>query len=337
MTSNKTLSYFKSFEEKILGQDVLDFEAVAFDLFLFQAKQNPVYKEYLGYLGIDPAKVSSIDAVPFLPIAFFKNQDVVSAPIETFKGFFSSSGTSGMVTSKHHIWSVEFYQKHCLSLFEMEYGPIQNFHVLALLPSYLERQGSSLVSMVDFLIKKSDSPDSGFYLYDHGKLAEKIDFLKDGNRKILLIGVTFALLDFAESGFQIPKTDKLIVMETGGMKGRRREMVREEVHAQLSNAFQVKGIHSEYGMTEMSSQAYSKGNGVYTFPHTTGVYLRDTNDPFSRSERAHGGLNVIDLANFHSCAFLETQDLGRVGKDGKIEILGRLDNSEIRGCNLMLN
>jgi hypothetical protein len=337
MTINETLIYFKSFQEKILNGEVLDFEEVGLNLFRFQSANNPVYREYLKVRKIRPTDIKKIEEIPFLPIGFFKTHPVVSGPIRLFESYYSSSGTTGMITSKHHVWSSEFYLHHSLNLFEKEYGGIEDYHVLALLPSYLERKGSSLVSMADFLIKKSKSPHSGFYLYNHQELLDKIALLKEDSRRILLLGVTFGLLDLAESGMTIPEADNLIVMETGGMKGRRREMIREEVHEILKMEFGVDLVHSEYGMTELMSQAYSKGEGKYTLAPTMRVFLRDVNDPFSPANRSQGGINVIDLANFHSCAFIETQDLGKVDTEGKVEILGRFDNSEIRGCNLLLN
>lgn len=337
MAINKTLNFFKSFQEKILNGEVLDFDELALKLFRFQSTNNPVYVEYLKARKIRPSDVRQIEEIPFLPISFFKSHPVVSGPFPLFRSYFSSSGTTGMVTSKHYVWSEDFYLHHSLNLFEKEYGSIEDYHLLALLPSYLERKGSSLVSMVDFLIKKSKSPHSGFYLYNHQELLEKIGLLKDDTRKILLLGVTFGLLDLAESGKTITKANNLIIMETGGMKGRRREVIREEVHGILMKTFGVHSIHSEYGMTELMSQAYSKGEGKYTLPSTMRVYLRDINDPLSPANRSQGGINIIDLANFHSCAFIETQDLGRVDRTGKVEILGRFDNSEVRGCNLLLN
>jgi hypothetical protein len=337
MTSNKTLIYFKSFQEKILSGEVFDFENLALDLFQFQAKNNPIYRDYLKARNIKASSVASVKDIPFFPIGFFKTHRVVSGPSKLFGSSYSSSGTTGTVTSRHYVWSEDFYLRHSLNLFEKEYGSIEGFHVLALLPAYLERKGSSLVSMADFLIKRSNSRHSGFFLYNQQELLDKLALLKDDSRRILLLGVTFALLDIVESGKVIPKSDKLIVMETGGMKGRRREMIREEVHDILKRAFGVHSIHSEYGMTELMSQAYSKGGGKYTLPPTMRVHLRDVNDPFSPAIRSQGGINIIDLANFHSCAFLETQDLGSVDASGKVEILGRFDNSEIRGCNLLLN
>lgn len=337
MAINKTLNFFKSFQEKILNGEVLDFAEMALELFRFQSTNNPVYVAYLKARKIRPSDVRQIEEIPFLPIRFFKSHPVVSGPFPLFGSYFSSSGTTGMVTSKHYVWSEDFYLHHSLNLFEKEYGSIEGYHVLALLPSYLERKGSSLVSMADFLIKKSNSNHSGFYLYNHQELLEKIELLKDDSRKVLLLGVTFGLLDLAELRNEVIKANNLIIMETGGMKGRRREMIREEVHGKLKQAFGVNSVHSEYGMTELMSQAYSNGEGKYTLPSTMRVYLRDINDPLSPANRSQGGINIIDLANFHSCAFIETQDLGRVYHTGKVEILGRFDNSEVRGCNLLLN
>ncbi|MCH7410376.1 acyl transferase [Belliella sp. DSM 111904] len=331
------MNYFKSFSEYILNISNFDFDLLALELFQFQAEHNPIYNKYLAYRNINPSSVKNIDQIPFLPIQFFKDHQVVTGPLSEYAKYYSSSGTTGTVTSKHYIWSEEFYLQHALRLFEHEYGSIQDFHVLALLPAYMERPGSSLVSMAEYFIAQSQSKHSGTYLYDHAKLIEKLLELKNGNRKVLLLGVTFALLDIAESHISIPRMDNLIVMETGGMKGRRKEMIRQEVHDILTSSFGVSTVHSEYGMTELMSQAYSTGQGKYSLPATMKVLIRDANDPFSLSKKAQGGINVIDLANFHSCAFIETQDLGKIDQDGFLEVLGRFDNSEIRGCNLMLN
>ncbi|RZS96733.1 acyl transferase [Cecembia calidifontis] len=331
------MNYFKSFKEDILNFNIQNFEEKALELFYFQAENNPVYKSYLEARGVNPRDVKDILQIPFLPIRFFKDFEVVSADVSQYEGYYSSSGTTGAVTSRHYFWSEEFYLNHALNLFENEYGSIQDFHVLALLPAYLERKGSSLVSMADYFIKKSGSGYSGFYLYNHKDLVNVLRQLKNDSKKVLLLGVTFALLDLAESKLKIPKMENLIVMETGGMKGRRKEMIREEVHDKLKSAFFQTRIHSEYGMTELLSQAYSKGEGKYNLPFTMRVILRDINDPFSLSSRKQGGINVIDLANFHSCAFIETQDLGKFDDFGNLEVLGRFDNSEVRGCNLMVN
>ncbi|MFD2036909.1 acyl transferase [Belliella marina] len=331
------MNYFKSFSEDILYSKITNFEEKALELFRFQSQNNKIYQTYLAARRINPETVESIDRIPFLPIRFFKDHQVVTGEIADYERYYSSSGTTGMITSKHYIWSEAFYLAHALSQFEREYGKITDFHVLALLPAYMERPGSSLVSMAQFFIQKSGSPHSGTYLYNHGELIEKLHDLKSSAKKVLLLGVTFALLDLAEGGMEFPEMGNLIVMETGGMKGRRKEMIREEVHDILKEAFHQDAIHSEYGMTELMSQAYSKGEGKYTLPSTMHVLIRDVNDPFSQSQRSQGGINIIDLANFHSCAFIETQDLGRYDTEGNLEILGRFDNSEVRGCNLMVN
>ncbi len=335
---NKTIKYFKSFSARLEKMRAADFENMALELFYFQAKENLVYRSYLEARNISVDHIQKVKEIPFLPIQFFKNHDVICGGKEVFPGAFSSSGTTGTITSKHYYWSERFYLDHAEGIFNRFFGPLENYHVLALLPAYLERKGSSLVAMADHFIKKSSSDHSGFYLYEHEQLVEKLRILSKGNRKVLLLGVTFALLDLAEAySSVIPRMDNLIVMETGGMKGRRKEMIREEVHHVLQKSFGLSRIHSEYGMTELMSQAYSFGKGKYTLPTCMGVYLRDPNDPFSWSPKGQGGINVIDLANFHSCAFIETQDLGRLDENGELEVLGRFDNSDVRGCNLMVN
>jgi phenylacetate-coenzyme A ligase PaaK-like adenylate-forming protein len=327
---------FKSFSEQLTNLDPSRFEELALELFQIQASENDIYKSYLSARKVDVHQVRSLAAIPFLPIRFFKDFSVVSGAASDFTSFYSSSGTTGIVTSKHYIWSEAWYLRHAQEIFETTYGSLSDYHVLALLPAYLERPGSSLVSMARHFIEVSHSEHSGFYLYNQDELLEKISSLRDDGRKILLLGVTFALLDLAESGKNFSPAENLIVMETGGMKGRRKELIREEVHDILKGYFNVGSIHSEYGMTELMSQAYSQGDGKYTLPATMRVMLRDINDPFSWSIRSQGGINVIDLANFHSCAFIETQDLGRFDGEGFLEVLGRFDNSEIRGCNLLV-
>lgn len=327
---------FKSFSESLTFLDDSKFENLALALFHFQAVENKVYNAYLKARNVNLDEVSSLNSIPFLPIRFFKDFSVVCGNVFDFPSYYSSSGTTGIITSKHFIWSEEWYLKHTQEIFESEYGNLTNFHVLALLPAYLERPGSSLVSMARHFIEKSESPHSGFYLYNHKELLEKLDLLKNDSKQVLLLGVTFALLDLAESDKEFSPMKNLTVMETGGMKGRRKEMIREEVHDILKAFFKQESINSEYGMTELMSQAYSKGEGKYTLPATMRVMLRDVNDPLSWSTRSQGGINVIDLANFHSCAFIETQDLGRFDKKGYLEVLGRFDNSEIRGCNLLV-
>ena len=327
---------FKSFSERISILDADRFEDLALELFQLQSIENEVYKSYLKARKIDLKSIKTLTSIPFLPIRFFKDFPVVCGKVNSFNSFYSSSGTTGMITSKHFIWSESWYLDHAQRIFEKEYGALKDYHVLALLPAYLERPGSSLVSMAKHFIEKSGSEHSGFYLYNQDELLKKLDQLKDDSRQVLLLGVTFALLDLAESGKALSPMKNLIVMETGGMKGRRKEMIREEVHDILKGYFKVNSIHSEYGMTELMSQAYSKGDGKYTLPFSMRVMLRDVNDPLSWSGRSQGGINVIDLANFHSCAFIETQDLGRFDEDGFLEVLGRFDNSEIRGCNLLV-
>jgi phenylacetate-coenzyme A ligase PaaK-like adenylate-forming protein len=329
---------FKSFCEKIKSGKIDDFDALAMDLFTFQADKNKVYRRYLDIRGVDPAKITEIKGIPFLPIGFFKTQKVISGPDDLFGSWYSSSGTTGQENSRHYIWSKEFYLQHAVNNFEAVYGALENFRVLALLPSYLEREGSSLVDMAAHFIAKSKSDESGFYLYDHQALLKKLKSPKTNHKKTLLIGVTFALMDLAE--FIIPSNvdfGDLIVMETGGMKGRRKEMVREEVHKVLQTAFKVESIHSEYGMTELMSQAYSPGWGKFWCAPFMQVLIRDIYDPFTYPSGTSGAINVIDLANFHSCAFVETEDLGLQNNDGSFTVLGRMDNSETRGCNLLVN
>jgi phenylacetate-coenzyme A ligase PaaK-like adenylate-forming protein len=335
------MNYFKSFSEELQNLNENNFEEKALALFNFQAKNNSIYHSYIKARGIDPRMVVKTEDIPFLPIRFFKDHKVVCGQDEDYTQFFSSSGTTGVITSKHYYWSLNFYLEHSLKLFEIEYGEISNYHVIALLPSYLEREGSSLVAMAKYFIEKSGSSYSGFFLYNHQELVQLLQRLSSSSSKILLLGVSFALLDLIELyGSELPKMNNLIVMETGGMKGRRKEVIREELHAQIKVGFGVDAVHSEYGMTELMSQAYSKGDGIYHLPKTMKILLRDLYDPLTLISKDHpkpqGAINIIDLANFHSCAFIETQDLGRFAPNG-IEILGRVDNSDIRGCNLMLN
>lgn len=327
---------FKSFSDRLDNLTPGQFENLALDLFRFQATSNKIYQAYLRARKIDFFAVDALRDIPFLPIRFFKDAAVVCGNPTDYTSFYSSSGTTGMISSKHYIWSEAWYLRHTQRIFEKEYGPLRDFHVLALLPAYLERPGSSLVSMANFFIDQSQSAHSGFYLYNQEELLEKLQSLKNDSKKVLLLGVTFALLDLAESEKPFSKMENLIIMETGGMKGRRKEMVREEVHDRLKSFFQTEVIHSEYGMTELMSQAYSKGNGKYTLPDSMRVLLRDINDPLSWATKSQGGINIIDLANFHSCAFIETQDLGKFDEKGQLEVLGRFDNSELRGCNLLV-
>jgi len=330
------MNYFKSFSEKIISGKIRDFDALALDVFHFQSRNNPVYRRYLEARNVHSDAITRLEDIPFLPISFFKTEKIISGPEAAFPYCYSSSGTTGIQTSRHYIWSKEFYLQHSRQLFESVYGSLQDFHVLALLPSYLEREGSSLVAMAAYFIHESGSPHSGFYLNDYDLLYKKLLTLKESPKKILLLGVTFALLDLAEQ-FTFSGFERLFVMETGGMKGRRKEMIREEVHDVLTEAFGIDRVHSEYGMTELLSQAYSTGAGTFREPWTMRIVIRDTYDPFARVVGKSGAINIIDLANFHSCAFLETEDLGKKNADGTFTVLGRMDNSELRGCNLLIN
>ena len=311
-----------------------DFEQVALDTFKFQAKHNTPYNTFIKHLGIDASSVNRIEEIPFLPIEFFKSHQIVSNsnPVEKI---FLSSGTTGQTQSKHYVTDLKVYEESFEKGFDFFYGNIEDYTVLALLPAYLEREGSSLVYMADALIKASKKPKSGFYLHNLETLAKHLQELDNQGEKVLLIGVSFALLDLIEQyNFNLKNT---IIMETGGMKGRRKELIRTELHAILKEGFGVNAIHSEYGMTELLSQAYSKGNGIFACPPWMKILIRDTEDPLTiLNANKSGGINVIDLANINSCSFIATQDLGKVYLDGTFEVIGRFDNSDIRGCNLMV-
>lgn len=303
-------------------------------VFRHQFENNRVYKSYCELLGKNPSNVKNILQIPFLPIQFFKSHEVVSNQDAT-QAVFTSSGTTGMITSKHYVTDVSIYETSYTLGFKNFYGSVENFAVLALLPSYLEREGSSLIYMVEDLIQKSNHPDSGFYLHNHEELIAKIEALEAQGQQTLLIGVTYALLDLIET--KKMKLQHTIIMETGGMKGKRKEMIREELHQILMEGFGVNAIHSEYGMTELLSQAYSLGEGIFECPPFMEVLIRDTEDPFTYLTAGKtGGVNVIDLANYNSCSFIATQDLGKKYQDHSFEILGRFDHSDIRGCNLMV-
>lgn len=311
-----------------------DFNAITFEVYQLQYKHNNVYHEFCNYLKRTPDKVMTIEDIPFLPIEFFKSKKVISSN-RAPKITFTSSGTTGSETSKHYVTDLTLYEESYLNGFTHFYGAISDYCVLALLPSYLERQGSSLIYMVNDLIQKSKHPESGFYLHDTTSLTEKLVSLDEKGTKVLLIGVSFALLDLVER-YHL-NLDNVIVMETGGMKGRRKEMIREELHDILKTGFGVKQIHSEYGMTELLSQAYSKGNGIFETPPWMNILIRDTEDALSyQSTGKTGGINVIDLANSNSCSFIATQDLGKQLTNTTFEILGRFDHSDIRGCNLLV-
>lgn len=311
-----------------------EFEALALEVFKFQFENNKVYRSFCDLLYKHPSDVKTISDIPFLPIEFFKTRKVICGHQDT-EIVFTSSGTTGSITSKHYVTNLGIYKESFRKGFTQFYGAIEDYTILALLPSYLEREGSSLVYMVNDLIAQSKSPDSGFYLNNLSELRETLLRLDSEGKKILLIGVSFALLDLVEAEtFQLKNT---IVMETGGMKGRRQELIRTELHNKLKNGFGVNTVHSEYGMTELLSQAYSKGNGVFNCLPWMHILTRDTEDPLTiQTKGKAGGINVIDLANINSCSFIATQDLGRVYEDNSFEIIGRFDNSDIRGCNLMV-
>lgn len=312
-----------------------DFEQKALEIFKLQVKNNIIYRKFVEYLNVDITTVISLDKIPFLPISFFKNFEILSNTNKVQQTFFSS-GTTGTNLSKHLLTDLTIYTKSYSKGFESFYGKITDYTILALLPNYLEREGSSLVYMVEDLIKKTKNTDSGFFLNNLDELCLKLDELNKKNKKVLLIGVSFALLDLIEKQhFQLRNT---IIMETGGMKGKRKELIRTELHKKLCDGFGVEKIHSEYGMTELLSQAYSIGNGVFKTPKWMKILIRDTEDALTLlPNEKTGGINVIDLANVNSCSFIATQDLGKTFDDGSFEILGRFDNSDIRGCNLMVD
>jgi phenylacetate-coenzyme A ligase PaaK-like adenylate-forming protein len=325
--------------ESIINQlfqphETQDFNALCLDLFRFQYKNNTSYRQFVDFLGKHPNQIHSYRDIPFLPISFFKTQQITTGRFVP-EVVFTSSGTTESVTSQHFVKSKNLYVQSFMAGFNTFFGSPENFVILALLPSYLEREGSSLVLMADELIRKSNHPESGFFLHDYQRLSVILDELKTAGKPTMLLGVTFALLDLAE---QFPiDFPELMVMETGGMKGKRKEMVRDELHQRLKAGFGVGQIYSEYGMTELLSQAYSTGEGIFRTPSWMKVLIRDTNDPLTLlPENQSGGINVIDLANVYSCAFIETQDLGKSYADGSFEVLGRFDNSDVRGCNLMV-
>lgn len=310
------------------------FEKIALKVFRFQYENNVVYRTFCDYLKTDPQKIKSLTQIPFLPIQFFKSHEVVSNS-DPAQVTFTSSGTTGMITSKHLVTDVTLYEESYRKGFSQFYGNIEDYAVLALLPSYLERDGSSLIYMVEDLIKLSNHPESGFYLHNHEELTKKLIELDQSGQNTILIGVTYALLDLIEkNSFKLQNT---IIMETGGMKGKRKEMIREELHKELCEGFGVSAIHSEYGMTELLSQAYSLGEGIFECPSWIQILVRDTEDALTYvKEGKTGGINVIDLANINSCSFIATQDLGKKYPNNSFEVLGRFDNSDIRGCNLMV-
>ena len=321
-----------NWKDKIFAKHTEEtFEMLSLEVFRFQAQNNSIYKKYLDFLNIDISNIKTLNAIPYLPIALFKSHEVICKPNKRAITY-TSSGTGG-TQSKHIVHDLSIYEESFIRGFELFYGSIKEYTILALLPSYLERKGSSLLYMCEKMIGISGKKESGFYLNEHELLYETLKKLESKNRKTLLIGVSFGLLDFTEN-YKM-KLKNTLVMETGGMKGRRKELIREELHQTLARGFNQKEIHSEYGMTELLSQAYSRGNKRFECPPWMQVSCRDTNDPLSNGKKS-GGINVIDLANVYSCSFIATQDLGKIYSNGQFEVLGRFDASDIRGCNLMV-
>lgn len=321
-------------EEIFKSHSPEDFEKLCLQSFRFQYHNIPVYQEFVNALSINIEEVKGIAQIPFMPIEFFKDFEIKAQNNNT-DIVFKSSGTTGMARSQHMVHDLSIYEASFINAFELFYGKLEDFVILALLPSYVENGESSLVYMADQLIQLSKNPDSGFYLNDYPSLIKKLYDLKDSSKKVLLLGVSYALLDLTEMERMV--FPELLIMETGGMKGRRKEMVREELHEQIKSGFGVDNIHSEYGMTELLSQAYSDGNGVFSCPPWMKILIRDVNDPLSLIEEGKSGaINIIDLANIHSVSFLATKDLGKITGANQFEILGRYDNSDVRGCNLLI-
>ncbi len=331
------LPFLQPFKQEIFNTQTHNFEHKALELFKYQALHNPTYHAYLSHLRVDTDQINEINKIPFLPIEFFKTQQIITAQ-QLPQVVFESSRTTGQVSSKHYVADTDLYKKVSSHIFESFYGPLADIQLFALLPSYLERTNSSLVYMIDYFLQKTNNK-GGFYLYNQHQLIEHLLNLRHTASRVILIGVTYALLDLAE---QFAHTDlsHVLIMETGGMKGKRQELLREELHVALQEAFNVSAIHAEYGMTELLSQAYSLGNGVFKTPPWMQVLIRDINDPFTiyaGTESRSGGINIIDLANTDSCAFIETKDMGLRLEGNHFRVLGRFDNSDIRGCNLMLS
>lgn len=328
--------------KRLLGVKDANFTELALDIFRYQAENNPLYAQFLELIGRSQANIKDLQDIPFLPIQFFKKYEIQTGSWQPDR-IFTSSGTSGTNTSKHLLRDPDFYRYYARRSFELQYGPLSNFVVLALLPSYLERQGSSLLFMAEDFIQQSDQQLGGFFLYEQEELLQRIETVNkynknkvvDQRKKILLLGVSFALLDLAESHPR--KLENVIIMETGGMKGRREEVTRENLHESLKSAFHQRQIHSEYGMTELLSQAYSPGQGKFYPGPCMRVMSREINDPLNPQKNGKtGAINIIDLANVDTISFIATDDLGKVYEDGTFEVLGRLDASDVRGCNLMV-
>ncbi|MBA3664375.1 MAG: acyl transferase [Bacteroidetes bacterium] len=312
-----------------------DFQHSALKIFAFQYKNNPVYRKWCDLLNITSSGVKSVHEIPFLPINFFKHHKIISGHDSDKATLFASSSTTSQIPSRHFVSDIKIYEKSFLEGFKKVYGEIDQYCILALLPGYLERKNSSLVYMCNRLINDSKHPLSGFFLNNVDALIDNITELKKKKQKTILVGVSYALMDLADK--EIHLDENFIAMETGGMKGTRKELLKSELHEYLKKGFDIKTIHSEYGMTELLSQAYSIGEGKFIAPPWMSFLIRDITDPLTiRSDHKTGGINVIDLANINSCSFIATQDLGRLDNNNQLELMGRYDNSDIRGCNLMI-
>lgn len=317
----------------LLNLSLQNFEETALNLYHYQYEHNELYRGYNEALKINPTQILRIEQIPFLPISFFKSHQVISFAGSQEELIFDSSGTTGMVPSKHYVLDSALYNEVSLFGFEQVYGSAKDWVIVALLPSYLERKTSSLVHMAKMLMDKSGQAENGFYLNEFSALHQKLTELKSQSKKVLLLGVTFALLDFAT---QFPQDlSGVVVMETGGMKGRQSEWTRAQVHEFLAQKWNLKHVHSEYGMTELLSQAYATSNGLFRPIPTMKALIRELDDPLETKTSGNGVLNIIDLANVHSCAFIATEDMGKVYEDGSFEVLGRMDFAALRGCSLL--
>jgi phenylacetate-coenzyme A ligase PaaK-like adenylate-forming protein len=330
------ITEFENLRKRIFNiKSFSDFRETALQIFNHQFNNNAVYHDFIIGLGKNPSGIRTPEDIPFMPVEFFRNHKIVTGnlPVEMI---FESSGTTGFMPGKHFINDLGLYEESFLKSFSLFYGEPEKYLIAALLPSYIERRGSSLVYMADNLIRRSQYPESGFYKDNFEDLIPVLNKARKKQESILLLGVSFALLDLAEN--RSPDLSGVIVMETGGMKGRRKELTRYELHGILKEKLNVSSIHSEYGMTELLSQAYSKGDGIFYCPPGMKIFVRDPMDPLTliNEPGQTGGINIIDLANINSCSFIATSDLGKVHVDGGFEVIGRFDNSDIRGCNLMV-
>jgi phenylacetate-coenzyme A ligase PaaK-like adenylate-forming protein len=327
MLKNENALFSVSSEEDFLEQ--------ALAVFQHQYLSTEVYKRWVDLLRVKPSEVKVLEDIPFLPIEFFKKFKIADAPLNPNTLFFKSSATTSQIPAIHYVTDVELYKKSFVSGFERVYGSADKYCILALLPNYLQKGNSSLVYMFDELIKQSKHPFSGFFLNNVDELIAIIKSLNNTKQKVLLIGVSYALMDLCDKGIHLG--ENFILMETGGMKGTRKELLKEELHAYLKKGFHIKNVQSEYGMTELLSQAYSKKDGLFESPPWLKFLVREVDDPLKlRHDHKTGGINVIDLANLHSCSFIATKDLGRITKEGYLELMGRYDHSDVRGCNLMM-